>query len=77
MVVITDGVSDLPDLTKSAAEAAIASNITTYAVGIGNHVNYQELLDIAGGQKKFVFTTDDFKKLLYLLRPVSIIICDH
>ena len=48
-VVITDGKSMKPQKTREAAAAAVRSNITMVAMGIGGptDISYTELMDVA------------------------------
>lgn len=75
MVVLTDGESNAPKLTVAAAQAAISSGIRTFAVGITQFVNPQELLEIAGNDPNRVFTTENFDELINLLAPLSLKVC--
>lgn len=77
MVVLTDGVSNSPNSTISAAETAIALGIRTFSVGITPNVNQQELLAIAGNDVSRVFTTANFDELVNLLAPLSLKVCHH
>lgn len=76
MVILTDGESNEPTLTKAAAELALSKGIRMFAVGVNGAVN-QELLDIVGGKSDSVFFTQDFDKLVNLLRPISIRVCQE
>lgn len=77
MVVLTDGASTDPALTREAALQIIASGVRTFSVGISDEVNYSELLVIAGGDEKSVFQPTDFNRLLEYLRPVSLRVCEE
>lgn len=81
LVVITDGLSNNPDSTKAAAITAINEGIRTFAVGVGSELltNQQmgrELLDIAGGNSKNVFTADTFDDLTAILNPLGQSVCN-
>jgi len=72
LLVITDGKSEFPTLTKEAAQRAKAAGINTYAVGIGSVLD-AELLNIANGDPKRVFK---FEKLdEKILKKISEEIC--
>ena len=59
-IVITDGESNDPSATKSAANALHASNIfDIYSVGVGGADN-TELQNIASDPEQFVFFTSSF-----------------
>ncbi|CAL1548796.1 unnamed protein product, partial [Lymnaea stagnalis] len=53
-LVITDGESQEPEKTRSAAQAARADGIVTFAVGVGKSVKDTELQAIAGDSKRVV-----------------------
>ncbi|XP_037025914.1 uncharacterized protein LOC119067187 [Bradysia coprophila] len=81
LVVITDGLSNNPQWTKAAADAANAQGIRTFAVGVGSQVQSNpqlqtELLDIAGGNPDRVFTADTFDDLTSILNPVTQAVCN-
>lgn len=63
VVVMTDGKSDNPGLTKMEAELTHRSGITTFAIGIGKSVDENELNSIAS-HKDFLFTVDNFDALV-------------
>ncbi|KAK3096894.1 hypothetical protein FSP39_004520 [Pinctada imbricata] len=63
-VVITDGKSTKPKITKAAAEKARAAGIQIFAIGVGKNYDRKELEDIATKPSKdFVFTVDNYKAL--------------
>lgn len=72
-IVMTDGISKLPQETMKQSELARKENITIFAIGIGNKVDKTELKRIANDpNSKHVFHVSDFnglhaiKKLLVL-----------
>nr|KAG5702882.1 hypothetical protein BaRGS_019101 [Batillaria attramentaria] len=63
-VVITDGQSVDPAATAEAANRARSENIGLVAVGVGSHINEQELQAIANDpDSAFVFKVDNYKDL--------------
>ncbi|KAG4078367.1 hypothetical protein HA402_013077 [Bradysia odoriphaga] len=76
IVVITDGLSNDPGATKTAADIAIASGIRIFAVGIGPWANDAELLDITGGNSNQVFKADNFDQLTSIVNPVGQAVCN-
>lgn len=72
IMVITDGVSASPP--GPAADAARAEGIGLIAVGINNY-NIDELLAIAGNDKKKVKEVQDFDALAGIAAEVSETIC--
>jgi len=77
MVVLTDGVSNYPDLTAAAAARANAAGIKTFSVGIGSFIDDAELLAIAGGNVGNRFKAETFDELLKLIRPVCLKVCER
>lgn len=75
LVVITDGLSNDPTATITAANAAITAGIRTFSVGVGAGANAAELLAIAGGNSSRTFTASDFDELTELVNPVNTVIC--
>ena len=63
-IVLTDGLSLLPDLTAREAQLAHIMGIQIFSVGIGAGVDKQELRDIASDpDDKFILHVDDFGSL--------------
>ncbi|GFN84724.1 collagen alpha-5(vi) chain [Plakobranchus ocellatus] len=62
-IVITDGTSQEPDVTKIAAGEALGAQITMFAVGVGDRVNTDELINIAGGNESRTTRVDNYDKL--------------
>ncbi|KAK3605644.1 hypothetical protein CHS0354_032596 [Potamilus streckersoni] len=52
-IVITDGLSKYPSLTKAQAELAKNDGITLFAIGIGNETEQEELKNIASGDRVY------------------------
>jgi len=64
MVVVTDGLSQQPQLTARAAQAARDQGVLMFAVGVGPNVDQTELKDIASKpDTDFVLSVDDFQAL--------------
>lgn len=63
VVVLTDGDSQETRKTKEQALLTKDDNITVFAVGVGNRIKYQELLNIAGGVSDHVFQADSYDDL--------------
>ena len=61
-VVITDGLSKYPSITRAQANLAKADGITMFSIGIGNESVQSELVDIAS-DRRFVFKVGDFNAL--------------
>ena len=73
LIVLTDGFSG--DDVVGPSMAARASNITTYAIGIGSNVDLMQLESIAGDSSR-VFTVDSTASLLNEIDiESSIIVC--
>ncbi|KAJ6636541.1 Vitrin, partial [Pseudolycoriella hygida] len=70
MVVLTDGASSNPALTRASAERATQAGIRSFSVGITQSVNQQELLIIAGNDPSRVFHASNFAQLIQLLAPL-------
>jgi von Willebrand factor type A domain len=69
MIILTDGASNSRGATIAAANAAKAAGVTIISVGIGSGVNRDELVEMASNPG-FVFTTDDFDSLVYILQAL-------
>ena len=65
VIVMTDGKSDKPLDTLEQAYLLKKAGITTFAVGIGESVDKEELMGIASDEK-YVFTVDTFDALVTL-----------
>lgn len=69
-IVITDGLSRFPQLTRRQAERAKNESITIFAIGIGNDTDEHELEVIASGPQ-FKFSVGDYAALLKLDQVVA------
>lgn len=71
-IVFTDGKSNSPSLTRTNARAVHNAGIYTYAFGIGNNIDSEELNDIASGSNYVLnidsFSSTDFETALRPLR---------
>ena len=65
VIVMTDGKSDLPQLTLEEALMLKQAGISTFAVGIGQSVDQDELRGIAS-QDDYVFSVETFDALITL-----------
>lgn len=74
MVVITNGLSDFPALTRDVATTANFMGIRTYAVGIEPRADDAELLNIAFGVSSRVYKDTSGNHLLNL-KPLVNSIC--
>ncbi|KAL3865535.1 hypothetical protein ACJMK2_042911, partial [Sinanodonta woodiana] len=52
-IVITDGLSKYPTLTKGQAELARNDGITLFAIGVGNETEQEELMNIGSGDRVY------------------------
>ncbi|CAL1548499.1 unnamed protein product, partial [Lymnaea stagnalis] len=73
-LVITDGISQEPGKTKSAAEAARARGIEIFAVGVGSWVTNTELQAIAGDSKRVV-KVGNYDELNTITKPLAQMTC--
>ncbi|OMJ65924.1 hypothetical protein SteCoe_37419 [Stentor coeruleus] len=73
VIVITDGNSNNPSNTASAALEMRNAGITVYAIGVGA-ITYSELLNIAGTPNN-VFTPDTYQDLVNILATVKKTAC--
>lgn len=64
LFVITDGKSDNPPKTATAAKALHDDGVTVFAIGVAG-AKQTELEDMAS-DKKFIYTYNDFSKLAQL-----------
>jgi len=69
-IVITDGLSRFPQLTRLQSERAKNESITMFAIGIGNDTEEHELEAIASGPQ-FKFSVGDYAALLKLDQVVA------
>ncbi|CAL8068232.1 unnamed protein product [Orchesella dallaii] len=72
---LTDGASENPSATTSAAQTAQSTGVRLFSIGIGSDINQAELLAIAGNNANHIFNTVGFEDLLKLLQPVSRRVC--
>ncbi|OMJ80996.1 hypothetical protein SteCoe_18655 [Stentor coeruleus] len=72
-IVITDGNSNVPNLTADAALRLRNAGITIYAIGVGS-ATYSELLNIAGTSNN-VFTPQTYQDLINILINVKKTAC--
>ncbi|XP_053405497.1 matrilin-2-like [Mercenaria mercenaria] len=73
-IVITDGLSKYPKITRTQANLAKSEGITVFSIGIGNLTDENELLAIAS-DKRFSFEVGDYEKLLTLESVVAHMAC--
>lgn len=73
VIVITDGNSNNPSDTATAALQMREAGITVYAIGVGA-ITYSELLNIAGTPNN-VFTPDTYQDLINILTSVKKTAC--
>ena len=67
-IVITDGASFQPDLTKTAAQQVKDSGVIIFAVGIGDDFNPYELSAISSNpDEKYFFRLNNFDELSSLI----------
>ncbi|KAK6188180.1 hypothetical protein SNE40_004416 [Patella caerulea] len=72
MIILTDGESDKPELTRAAANQAKAAGINIFSIGVGTKVKVTELNDMASEpSESFVFELDDFQSLESIRNPFS------
>ena len=75
-IVITDGKSNNPQITRMEAAKAQAEGIHMFAIGIGNHTDKSELYSLASQpDDHYVFTVEDYTALLYIEDIVAIKTC--
>jgi hypothetical protein len=70
MIVITDGQDDSD--VSAAHQLALTKNITIYALGIGDSVDWGQMLQITGDPNK-VFMVGDFNLIGQILESI----CEH
>ncbi|KAK2171374.1 hypothetical protein NP493_1068g02025 [Ridgeia piscesae] len=73
-VVLTDGQSDYPHMTRTEAAALHLAGVRVIAIGIGKDVDRNELLDIAQVDSR-VFTVDSFGDLKHSRENVTKKMC--
>ena len=67
-VVITDGASFQPDLTKAAAKLLKDSGVTIIVLGVGDDLNPYELSAVSSDpDEKYLFRLDNFNELSSLI----------
>lgn len=76
MVVLTDGQSDSPNSTITAANSVLNMGVRSFSVGITPSIDRDELLAIAGEHSRVYYSTN-FDELIYLLAPLSLDICSN
>ena len=64
-IVITDGLSKFPQLTRVQAQLARAEGIAMFSIGIGNETSTAELQAIASSPR-YVFEVGDYQTLFTL-----------
>lgn len=74
VVVITDGLSKYPSITRVQANLAKSEGITMFSIGIGNLTDKDELLAIAS-DKRYLFEVGDFETLLTIDSVVAHLAC--
>ena len=74
VVVITDGLSDAPDLTSQEAQHLHDTGTIVFAVGIGTSVDEDELASIASSEE-YVFQVDSFEALYSIRHLLAITAC--
>lgn len=70
VILVTDGMSKFPTVTRKQAELAKREDITIFSIGVGNETDINELLAIAS-EGDFLFQVEDYEKLLGLVNVVS------
>ncbi|WAR00542.1 COCA1-like protein [Mya arenaria] len=73
-IVITDGLSKYPMLTKFQADRAKNESISMFSIGIGNQTDETELLAIASSNQ-FRFQVGDYSTLLKLDQTIAHMAC--
>lgn len=69
-IVITDGLSKYPQLTRVQAELAKKDEITIFSIGIGNETDQTELMAIASSAR-YLFEVGDYDTLITLDNVVA------
>ncbi|KAK3582071.1 hypothetical protein CHS0354_013449 [Potamilus streckersoni] len=76
-IVVTDGMSKNPIDTARQAELAHKAGINTFAIGVGDYVDIQELRDIASNpDNDYVFQVNDFHSLDSIKKLLAMRTCD-
>jgi len=73
-VLITDGLSKYPSVTRTQAALAKREDISIISIGIGNETDINELLNIASTAQD-VFQVDDYDTFLTLDTLVAERVC--
>ncbi|KAH3830312.1 hypothetical protein DPMN_103552 [Dreissena polymorpha] len=73
-IVITDGLSKYPPITKIQADRAKAEGITMFSIGIGNQTDQAELTELASGPQ-FQFFVGEFGALSKIDNVVAHLAC--
>lgn len=74
MVIFTDGNPDDAHLAISAAEQAKKSNITIFAIGIGNSIDENNLKQMAS-QESFVIPVASYQSLIQFTDKINSVTC--
>jgi hypothetical protein len=78
VVVITDGQSNEPAVTKEEAMALKASGVSVFAIGVGQKVDFEELRAIGSQPSStHVLTTPDHKALASLEHFLDVHQCER
>ncbi|RUS79191.1 hypothetical protein EGW08_013049 [Elysia chlorotica] len=75
LIVLTDGNSQQPEVTKAAARRAADKNLDVFAIGVGNSVSEQELHNIAT-DGRHVFRVGTYDMLSDILRRLAYEACN-
>lgn len=75
MIIMTDGKQNAGEDYETAANAARAEGIEIFVIGIGDSVDDDQLLAIAGGNSSYVLSADDFDQLESLIEPLILSTC--
>lgn len=76
-VVITDGLSKDPEATAQQAQLAREAGIHIFAIGVGQAVDMQELLNIASTpQREYTFAVNDYTALKSIKKLLAMKTCE-
>ena len=75
VIVMTDGLSDFPELTRAAAEKLHQSGVFAMTIGIGDAADKNELHSIAS-QTDVVFKVDTYDALKRLKKILAFKACE-
>lgn len=76
-VLVTNGGSTTPDITKVQAQTAKDNNVILYGVGVGSGVNMQELTSVTSDpDSRYVLKADSYGSLDALSNGLSTKICN-